>query len=129
MTTDPVLAYAGPESRSIDVTAILYDGSAVNARGVVTNFETSAGEASAAFADAGPIAWIAFDGDPSQIEFVQYIEPATGRLLHRRVTKRERTSGTVQHVKLHIDAADVTTVMPAPLRRLRTHDFAALDFG
>ena len=69
MTTDPVLAYAGPESRSIDVTAILYDGSAVNARGVVTNFETSAGEASAAFADAGPIAWIAFDGDPSQIEF------------------------------------------------------------
>ena len=121
MTTDPVLAYAGPESRSIDVTAILYDGSAVNARGVVTNFETSAGEASAAFADAGPIAWIAFDGDPSQIEFVQYIEPATGRLLHRRVTKRERTSSTFNTVKLHLSTEETVIVQRA--------DFDPRDFG
>ena len=66
MTTDPALAYAGPESRSIDVTVILYDGAAIISRGVIGNFDTSAGEASAPFADAGPLAWIAYDDDPAQ---------------------------------------------------------------
>ena len=75
MASDPALSYAGPESRSLDVTAILYGGGGVVVRGVIGNFETSAGEASAAFADAGPVAWIAFDGDISQIEFVEYVEP------------------------------------------------------
>ena len=127
MTTDPVLAYAGPESRSIDVTAILYDGSAVNARGVVTNFETSAGEASAAFADAGPVAWIAFDGDPAQIEFVQYVEPATDQTLHRRVTKRERTSGNFNTVKLQL-TLDVTT-LPAQRADFDARDWNPRDFA
>ena len=127
MATDPVLAYAGPESRSIDVTAILYGGAAVVARAVLGNFETSAGEASAAFADAGPLAWIAYDGDQSQIEFVQYTEPGTGRLLHRRVTKRERTSSTFNTVKLHM--ATEATVMPTQRADFSARDFDPRDFN
>ena len=122
MATDPVLAYAGPESRSIDVTAILYDGAALAVRGVITNAETSAGEAGAAFADAGPLAWIAYDGDESQIEFVEYVEAGTGRRLHRRVTKRERTSATFDTVKLNMSVEAI--VLPA----LRA-DFSSRDFG
>ena len=121
MATDPALSYAGPESRSIDVTVILYGGAAVAARGVIGNFDTSAGEAGAPFADAGPVAWIAFDGDPSQIEFVQYVEPGTGRLLHRIVTKRERTSGNFNTVKLHLAAEEVVIAQRA--------DFDGADFG
>ena len=121
MTIDPVLAYAGPESRSFDVLVILYNGDAATERGVVRNFDTSAGEAGAAFADAGPVLWIAFNGDPSKIEFVQYIEPATGRLLHRRVTKRERISSTFNTVKLHLSTEETVIVQRA--------QFDPRDFG
>ena len=107
MATDPVLSYAGPESTSFDVLAMLYAGDAVTVRGVLRNFDTSAGEAGAAFADAGPVLWIGYNNDPSQIEFVQYIEAATERLLHRRVTKRQRTSGNFNTVKLHLAADEV----------------------
>ena len=126
MATDPVLAYAGPESRSIDVTAILYDGAALTVRGVIGNFDTSAGEAGAPFADAGPLAWIAFDGDESQIEFVEYVEPGTGRRLHRRVTKRERTSGNYDTVKLHL--ASDATVLPTRAD-FSSQDFSSQDFA
>ena len=121
MATDPVLAYAGPESRSIDVTAILFDGTASTVRGVIGNFDTSAGEASAPFADAGPVAWIAYDGDPAQIEFVQYVEPGTDRLLHRRVTKRERTSALWNTVKLNL--------VSEPTVIARRADFDRRDFN
>ena len=67
MATDPALAYAGPESLSIDVTVTLYGGAALIVRGVIGNFDTSAGEAGAPFADAGPILWCAYPGDESQI--------------------------------------------------------------
>ena len=126
MTTDPVLAYAGPESRSIDVTAILYGGAAIIARGVIGNFETSAGEASAAFADAGPLAWIAYNGDVGQIEFVQYVEPATDRLLHRRVTKRERTSAHWNTVKLNM-SVEATVIAQAGM--FSPLDFSPLDYS
>ena len=121
MAIDPALSYAGPESRSIDVTVILYGGAALVSRGVIGNFDTSAGEAGAPFADAGPIAWIAYDGDPAQIEFVQYTEPGTDRFLHRRVTKRERTSAVWNTVKLHL-AADAAVIA-------RRAQFSPLDFG
>ena len=120
MATDPALSYAGPESRSLDVTAIFYSGGAIVARGVIGNFETSAGEASAAFADAGPVAWIAFDGDISQIEFVEYVEPGIDTLVHRRVTKRERTSAIWNTVKLNL-SSEATGVA---LRGM----FSGLDF-
>ena len=121
MTTDPVLAYAGPESTSFDVLVILYNGDAATERGVLRNFDTSAGEAGAAFADAGPVLWIAYNGDVEQIDFVQYVEPATGRLLHRRVTKRERISGNFNTVKLHLAAEEVVIAQRA--------DFDPRDFG
>ena len=119
MTTDPVLAYAGPESRSIDVTAILFGGGAVVVRGVIKNAETSAGEAKQAFGDFGPVAWIAYDGDPAEIEFCQYVEPGTGRLLHRTVIKRERTSSTFNTVKIHMTVEATELARP---------DFSAVDF-
>ena len=127
MTIDPALAYAGPESRSIDVTVILYGGAAIISRGVIGNFETSVGEASAPFADAGPLAWIAFDGDPSQIEFVQYTEPATSQILHRRVTRGERTSANYDTTKLHL-SLDATT-MPAQRPDFDRRDFDPRSFA
>ncbi len=88
MATDPALAYAGVESTSFDVLVILFNGDAATVRGVLGNFDTSAGEAGAPFADAGPILWIAFDGDPAEIEFCEHPEPGTGATLHRRAIKR-----------------------------------------
>ena len=87
----------------------------------MANFETSAGEASAAFANAGPVAWIAHDDDPDQIEFVQYIDPGIDTLLQRRVTKRERISGNFNTVKLHLTVEEVVIVQRA--------QFDPLDFG
>ena len=125
MTADPVLAYAGPESTSFDVLVILFGGDTATAPGVLRNFDTSAGEASAAFADAGPVLWIAFNGDVGRIEFVEYVEPATTRHLHRRVTKRERTSGNYNTVKLHLSAEEVVIAQRADFGP----DFASEDFA
>ena len=125
MTTDPVLAYAGPESTSFDVLAILFAGNAVTVRGVLRNFDTSAGEASAAFADAGPVLWIAYNGDVGQIQFVEYIEPATGLSLYRRVTKRERVSGNFNTVKMNLSTEAAVTAMQADFGA----DFASEDFA
>ena len=102
MADDPVLTYRGPESTSQDILVILFDGTAIEARGVVVRFETTAGEAAAPFADAGPVAWIAYDGDESQFEFVQYTEAATGQGVHRRVIKAERVSSQWNTVKLNL---------------------------
>ena len=110
----------------IDVTVIMYGGGALIARGVIGNFDTSAGEASAPFADAGPLAWIAFDGDPSQVEFVQYIEPGTDRLLHRRVTKRERTSAIWNTVKLYLSTDEIVISQRGMFSPI---DFSPLDFS
>ena len=125
MATDPVLGYAGPESRSLDVTVIQYGGAAVVARAVIGNFETSVGEASAAFALAGPVAWIAYDGDPSQIEFVQYTEAGTGDLMHRRVTKRERTSSNYNTVKMNLSTEAAVIGQRADFGA----DFSSKDFS
>ena len=125
MTTDPVLLYAGPESRSIDVTVILFGGAAIISRGVVRNAETSAGEAGQPFGDFGPIIWIAFDGDPAEIEFCQYIEPATGRLLHRRVVKRERISGNFDTLKINMSTEETVIAQRADFGA----DFASEDFA
>ena len=126
MPDDPVLTYRGPESTSQEILAIMFSGAAVTVRGVVVLFETSAGEASAPFADAGPVAWIAYDGDPAQIEFVQYVEPSTGQRVHRRVTKAERVSSQWNTVKPNMvrEATVIVQVgMFSPL------DFSPLDFS
>ena len=126
MPIDPVLAYAGVESRSIDVTVILFGGAAIIARGVLRNAETSAGEAGQPFGDFGPLAWVAFDGDPAEIQFVQYREPATDRTLHRRVGKRERTSALWNTVKLNMTA---DAVVIAQHGMFSAKDFDPRDFS
>ena len=126
MTTDPVFAYARPESRSVDVLAILFNGDAVSVRGVIAHAETSASEAGQPFGDFGPIAWLAYDGDPAEIEFCQYVEPGTGRSLHRRATKRERVSAIWNTVKVHM--VRETTVLSTQ-RDFSPADFSPADFG
>ena len=126
MPDDPVLTYRGPESTSQDIVIITFDGAAVTVRGVVTNFETSAGEAGAPFADAGPVAWVAFDPDQSGIEFVQYTEAATGQGVHRRVTKAERVSSRYSTVKLNM-VREATVI--AQRGEFSSADFASEDFA
>ena len=121
MPDDPVLGYRGPESTSQDILVIMYSGAATTVRGVVVNFETSAGEAGATFADAGPVAWIAFDPDPSRIEFCQYTEPATGQGVHRRIIKAERVSSQWNTVKLNM-VREATVIV-------QRSDFDSRDFG
>ena len=121
MPDDPALTYRGPESTAQDILVIMFDGSAIEARGVVVLFETSAGEASAPFADAGPVAWIAYDGDESKIQFVQYAEAATGKRVHRQVTKAERVSSQWNAVKINM-VREATVIARRP-------DFDRRDFG
>ena len=122
---DPVLAYAGPESRSIDVLAILFDGTADDVRGVIGNAETSAGEAGAPFGEFGALCWIAFDGDPATIEFLQYPDMATGDLLQRRAVKRERVGVAFNTVKIHM-AGDAVVLQGGKL--FDPADFSSEDF-
>ena len=68
--------------RGQDVLIVLYSGDSVTVKGVVANAETTAGEASLSFADAGPIAWVDYSGDGQQIEFVEYLDEATGNRVH-----------------------------------------------
>ena len=104
---------------------IRHGGGASRVRGVVANAETSAGEAGATYADAGPLGWIAYDGDPKQIEFVQYTDPATGRLTHRRVIKAERIGSQWNTVKLNmaVEAVDLGTQGQFDPRDFDSRDF------
>ena len=120
MADDPALTYRGVESTSQDILVVLFSGAAVTVRGVLVNFETSAGEASAPFANSGPVMWVAYDGDEKQIEFVQYSGAATGRLLHRRVIKAERVSSQWNTVKLNL-VSEATVIA-------QRGQFSRLDF-
>ena len=126
MATDPVLAYDGPGSRAANVLVILFNGDATTVRGVIANAETSAGDAGQPFGDFGPIAWLAYDGDPAEIEFVQYVEQATGTHLHRRATKRERVSSNYNTTKINLTVE--ATAMPTQ-REFSIDDFSAADFA
>ena len=121
MPADPALTYRGPESRAIDVLVILFGGMAADARGVITNAETSASEAGQPFADAGPLAWIAWDGNPDDIEFAQYVEPGTGDRVHRRVIRAERVGTVWNTVKLNMQIAETVIA--------RRGDFDPRDFS
>ena len=120
MPDDPALTYRGPESASQNILVIRFDGTAINARGVLMCFETTVGEADKAFANARPVAWIAYDGDESQIEFVQYTEAATGQAVHRRVIKAERVSSQWNTVKLNLVSEATVIAQQA--------DFSSVDF-
>ena len=112
--------------RGQDIRLALYDGTAAMARGVVGLAETSAGEAGQPFGDFGPRAWIDYDGDPATIEFVSYIDEATGDRLHRHVIKRERV-GTIFPVVM-LNLSNLATPMPhTPAFDRRS--FSPLDFA
>ena len=70
------------------------------------------------FADAGAIAWLDYDGDGQQVEFVEYTDDA-GQRLHRRKIKAEKV-GTVFPVwKVHL-VREATVLARA--------DFSGADF-
>ena len=70
--------------------------------------------------------WIAFAGDAEQIEFVEFTERATGRLLHHRVTKRERVSANYDTVKLNLSALSVVIAQRGDFNPLQ---FSPRDFA
>ena len=114
MTDNPALRQRGQ-----DIQLVLYDGTAATVRGTVALMETSTGEATQAFADAGAIAWLDYDGDGQLIEFCEYTDEATGQRLHRRKIKAEKV-GTVFPVwKVHL-VLEATVLAPA--------DFSGADF-
>ena len=120
MARDPALVYRGPESTSQNIRVIRFDGTAINARGVLVHFETTVGDADKAFANAGPVAWIAYDADESQIQFVQYVAAATGQGVHRHVIKAERVSSQWNTVKLNLVSEATVIAQQA--------DFSGADF-
>ena len=119
--TNPALRQRGQ-----DIAIVLFDGTADLARGVVRNAETSAAEAGQPFGDFGPQAWIDYDNDPDQIEFVRYTDPSTGQRLHRRVIKRERVGTLFSTVKLNMASEATVLAQRAEFSPL---DFSPIDFA
>lgn len=107
-------------ARGQDILIVLYDGSAATVRGTIGLFETSTGEAMQAFAEAGAIAWIDYAGDGQQIEFLEYLDKASGDRLHRRKIKAETIGTIFPVVKVHL--AREATVLP------HLAQFSRLDF-
>ena len=106
-----------------DIRIVLFDGTAETVRGTVGLAETSAGEAGQAFAEAGPIAWLDYAGDGQQIEFLEYVDKATGDGLHRRKIKAE-TIGTVWPVvKVHMTREATVLVADFSARGFDPRDF------
>ena len=64
-----------PGSPSQEMTLTLFSGASVIVRGVAGDAETSVGEVGAAWSQSGPAVWIGWDGDPKEIESVQYNDP------------------------------------------------------
>ena len=121
MTDNPALRQRGQ-----DVQIVFYDGSATTVKGVIGLAETSAGEASQPFGDFGPIAWLDYDGDGQQIEFLEYTDEATGDRVLRRVTKRERVGTIFPTVKCNMSSAATVIVQHA---QFDGADFASEDFA
>ena len=102
-------------------------GAAHSVRGVVSEADTTTGESSQAYADAGPRAWIAlpFLLDPNDVEFIEYADPS-GTRLHRRVIRGERLGSLWNTCKLYL--VSEATVMPARRGMFSPLDFSPLDF-
>ena len=95
-------------------------------RGIVANADTTAGEAGQPYADAGVLAWIDYDGDPNQIEFIEYAD-VTGIRLHRRVIRGERLGSLWTTCKLYLVAE--ATVLPAARADFSARDFSPRDYA
>ena len=94
MPSNPVLAYAAPGAPSQAMTLTLFSGASVIVRGVAGDAETSVGEVGAAWSQSGPAVWIAWGGDPKEIETVQYHDAQTDQ---RVVRRRRSPSASPEH--------------------------------
>ena len=72
------------------------------------------------------LAWIDYDGDPNQIEFIEYAD-VTGTRLHRRVIRGERLGSLWTTCKLYLVAE--ATVLPAARADFSARDFSPRDFS
>ena len=122
MPKNPVLAYAAPGAPSQEMTLNLYSGASVTVRGVAGDAETSVGEVGAAWSQSGPAVWIAWGGDPKQIESVQYIDPHRDQRVVRRATFAERVAGALGWDTIRIILAVVI------LSAMGDFDFSPADF-
>ena len=113
-------------ARGQDVRIVLFDGSAETVRGVIGLVETSASEAGQPYGDLGPIAWLDYAGDGQEIEFLEYLDKASGDRLHRRKIKSETIGTEFPVLKVHMvrDA----TVLPN-LASFSRQDFSETDFA
>ena len=81
---------------SIPIQVELFDGTRPDAtRGVVRNAPVTPAESEAAWADAGPLAWFGYTGDPDDLAYLEYTDPITDAAQRRRVIYRERQSGAL----------------------------------
>ena len=102
-----------------------YSGVVHAVRGVVSDADTTTGEAGQAYADAGVLAWIDYSGDPNDLEFLEYSD-VTGTRLHRRVIRGERLGSLWTTCKLYL--VNEATVLPAAAGSFSARDFSGLDF-
>ena len=111
--------------RGQDVLIVNFDGTSATVKGTVRNFETTASEANLPFADAGPICWIDYSGDGQQIEFVEYLDEATGNRVHRRKIKAEIVGTMFAVMKLNLSKDAITL----PGGDFSAAEFSAADFN
>ena len=109
-------------ARGQDVRIVLFGGAATTVKGVVANLETTASEAGQAFAEAGAIAWLDYGGDGQQIEFLEYVDLATGDRMQRRSIKAERVGTVFAVVKVNM-------VRDGSVMSALSADFDSRDWG
>ena len=124
MPRNPVLAYAAPGAPSQAMTLTLFSGASVTVRGVAGDAETSVGEVDAAWSQSGPAVWIAWGGDPKEIETVQYHDAQTDRTVVRRATFSERVAGALGWDTIRI----VLSILILAVVATGGPDFDILDF-
>ena len=107
------------------VRLVTYAGAAASVRGVVSTADTTTGESGQEFADAGPRAWISYEDDPNDLEFIEYVDPLGARI-HRRVIRGERLGALWNTCKLYL--VSEATVLPH-LAQFSSRDFSPTDFA
>ena len=122
MPRNPVLAYRAPGAPSQEMTLTLFSGASVTVRGVAGDAETSVGEVGAAWSQSGPAVWVDWDGDPGQIETVEYRDPQRDQRVVRRATFPERVAGALGWNTIRIVLAIVI------LSAMGDFDFSPVDF-
>ena len=93
MPENPVLAYAGPGSRSIAATVTTFDGTDVPVRAAIGAMTSTPGDVQAVWSASGLQAWIThFVDNPADIEFLEFTSRFDGRTVIYRATRGERLS-------------------------------------